>query len=135
MAIPTYKTPPPHPSRGEGSDQLAFNQKAELWLDWVFDFFSNGGKFREILRWISQQLTTINREAVDVRRNAEQTAKDKSIAVTAKDETVSAWRKIQGYTIPTETAYRVSEIDKIDEAHLENYLNLKHIQLMIETNN
>ena len=122
MAIPTYTNPPSHPSRGEGSDQLAFNQKAERWLNWVFNFFKNGGEFREILVWISQQLSNINAKRESVRVDAEQTAKDKSITVTAKDEAVSAKSKIESYTIPQGTAYSVAESDNQLEAILEAIL-------------
>ena len=111
MAIPTYTNPPSHPSRSEGSDQLAFNQKAERWLNWVFNFFKNGGEFREILVWISRQLSSIKKKADDAETSANRAELAKSKAESASSQAKSAWYNIQSYIQKNEITVTLEEIE------------------------
>ena len=103
----TLTTLPSTPSR----EELGRNQSAYLnyWNTKEEVHYKNNAWYREFIPWVD-----VVRTDVWDAKNETLTARDR--AETAQNNAVGAWNNIQGYTIPSGTAYSVEQTEELIEA-------------------
>lgn len=130
MATPKISPLPTAPHRlAYGANQSEFRSAGNSWMDGVYKF--GNIELPVVVNWMNNTSVLVTEKAQTVQENTLTTHNYMDMAKNARDGAVGAWEDMQGYTIPTNTAWNVRQMEELASAII--IADTKNVKIITET--